>query len=408
MDQQKLKKKKLVPSLRFFGFDGEWEEKRLGEVLNIERGGSPRPIQNFITKSKNGVPWIKIGDIEEGAKFIISTKEKIIPEGVKKSRKVKIGDFILSNSMSFGRPYILKINGCIHDGWLALRNEKKNIILDEFLYELLTTDKVKRKFLSLAAGSTVKNLKSETVKFTKVLFPSVSEQQKIASFLSKIDELLENLKEQKTKWERYKKGLMQKLFPQKNERIPRLRFPGFDGEWDEKRLGEVVEFWNGKAHEKDISKSGYIVVNSKFVSTNGAVIKYSTKQISPLQKDDIVIVMSDIPNGKAIAKCFLIDENNKYTLNQRIGGLKSDKIISNFLIKIVNRNKYFLGFDNGVSQTNLRKDEILNCPIKFPSLPEQQKIASFLSSIDEIIENKEKQIEQVEKWKKGLMQRMFV
>ena len=96
--------------------DKGWEVKKIGEVCIVERGGSPRPINAFITDDENGVNWIKIGDATEGSRFITSTKEKIIPEGVRKSRMVYKGDFILSNSMSFGRPYIMGVDGCIHDG----------------------------------------------------------------------------------------------------------------------------------------------------------------------------------------------------------------------------------------------------------------------------------------------------
>lgn len=189
---------------------------------------------------------------------------------------------------------------------------------------------------------------------------------------------------------------------------PKLRFAGFAGAWEEKKLGEVAKFWNGKAHEQDISEHGkYIVVNSKFISQNGDVKKYSDTQISPLKKDDIAIVMSDIPNGKAIGKCFLVDKDDKYTLNQRIGGIKSKEIISPFLFRILNRNKYYLKFDNGVSQTNLRKDEVLRCPVVFPPLPEQQKIAEFLGGVDEWIENLWAQKESLESYKKGMMQKIF-
>src|ERR1035437_5283030 len=102
--------------------------------------------------------------------------------------------------------------------------------------------------------------------------------------------------------------------------------------WTEKELGEVASFFNGKAHENNISDSGkYTVINSKFVSTNGSVAKYSNTCLSPLKKGDVVMVMSDIPKGKAIAKCFLVDEDDKYTLNQRIGGFRSKEINSSFL-----------------------------------------------------------------------------
>lgn len=111
-----------------------WEYKKLGEVCTIERGGSPRPITDYITDSEDGINWIKIGDAQEGSKYITSTKEKIRLEGLKKSRFVHKGDFILSNSMSFGRPYILKVDGCIHDGWLVIHDDKEVFIKDYLHY----------------------------------------------------------------------------------------------------------------------------------------------------------------------------------------------------------------------------------------------------------------------------------
>ena len=109
------------------------KENKLGDVLKIERGGSPRPIKSYLTTSDDGMNWIKIGDTKPGSKYIEAVKEKIKPEGLKKSRFVREGDFLLSNSMSFGRPYILKVDGCIHDGWLVLKD--RNSIFDKnFLY----------------------------------------------------------------------------------------------------------------------------------------------------------------------------------------------------------------------------------------------------------------------------------
>ena len=99
-----------------------WCIKKLGDVCVIERGGSPRPINKYITEDSKGINWIKIGDAKNGSKYITSTKEKIISEGVKKSRYVYKGDLLLSNSMSFGHPYILDIEGCIHDGWLVIHD----------------------------------------------------------------------------------------------------------------------------------------------------------------------------------------------------------------------------------------------------------------------------------------------
>ena len=109
---------------------------KLGEVMDISRGASPRPIYKYITEDKDGVNWIKIGDVENNAKYITSTKEKITKEGALKSRFLHKGDFILSNSMSFGRPYILAIDGCIHDGWISMSNFQ-NVVIPDFLYHIL-------------------------------------------------------------------------------------------------------------------------------------------------------------------------------------------------------------------------------------------------------------------------------
>ena len=91
-----------------------WEVKKLGDVLSIERGGSPRPISKYLTNAEDGINWIKIADATASDKYIYETKQKITKEGLQKTRMVNKGDFILSNSMSFGRPYIMKTKGCIH------------------------------------------------------------------------------------------------------------------------------------------------------------------------------------------------------------------------------------------------------------------------------------------------------
>jgi len=154
------------------------------------------------------------------------------------------------------------------------------------------------------------------------------------------------------------------------------------------KLRELIAFKNGKGHEKDIVLNGrYIVVNSKFISTNGEIKKFSNKQICPLIKEDILMVMSDLPNGRALAKCFLVDENNKYSLNQRIGCfhvLNNNIIRTKFLFYVLNRNLQLLKYDNGVDQTNLRKEDILNSDIPVPKVEEQERIVSILDRFDKI------------------------
>ena len=154
-------------------------------------------------------------------------------------------------------------------------------------------------------------------------------------------------------------------------------------------LAQVCNFYNGKGHERAIVDDGkYIVVNSKFVSSGGSVKKYSNEQLCPVFANDILMVMSDLPNGKALAKCFLVDEDAKYTLNQRICRLEnkySDTISPKFLYYIFDRNAQLLKFDNGCDQTNLRKEDILKIIIPIPPLEEQERIAAILDKFDSLV-----------------------
>ena len=156
----------------------KWEIKKLGEVCIVERGSSPRPIEKFQTVSPDGVNWIKIGDTKGVDKYIFSTKEKITKEGAEKSKYVKEGDFIISNSMSFGKPYIMKTDGYIHDGWFVLRLPE--YIDRHYFYYLLISPRVQEQIQSLGAGAIVKNISGDLVKRVNVTFPkSKAEQQRI-------------------------------------------------------------------------------------------------------------------------------------------------------------------------------------------------------------------------------------
>tara|TARA_R110002033_G_scaffold155169_3_gene191452 strand:+ start:2130 stop:3314 length:1185 start_codon:yes stop_codon:yes gene_type:complete len=152
-------------------------------------------------------------------------------------------------------------------------------------------------------------------------------------------------------------------------------------------LGESCQFFNGKAHEKDIDAEGkYVVVNSKFISRDGKVRKFTGKQMFPLFEDDIVMVMSDVPNGKALAKCYIIEENDKYSLNQRICAIRTTEFDIRFLYYQLNRHPFLLAFNNGENQSNLRKGDILNCPLWKPEIEIQEQIVELLDDALEQIE----------------------
>ncbi len=181
-------------------------------------------------------------------------------------------------------------------------------------------------------------------------------------------------------------------------------------DWMAPLLSEISDFENGKAHEQFIDDKGeYIVINSKFISTEGSVAKYSKANLSPLEKGNIAIVMSDIPNGKALAKCFLVPQDNRYTLNQRIGCINPfNEIDNDYLFYKLNRNKYFLAFDSGSGQTNLKKSEILACPVALPpTKAEQTAIATALNDADVLIQKLEQLIAKKRNIKTGAMQELL-
>lgn len=207
-----------VPKLRFPEFQdaGEWEEKKLGELSQILRGGSPRPIDEYITSDVDGLNWLKIADVDKGSKYVTFTKERVLVTALSKTRVVKPGDLIMSNSMSFGRPYILKIESCIHDGWIAVTNIDEGANRD-YLYYLILSPTSQEYFVNNAAGSGVQNLNADIIKLLPILIPKYSEQQKIADCLSSFDELLDVQAKKLDALKAHKKGLMQQLFPSPDE-----------------------------------------------------------------------------------------------------------------------------------------------------------------------------------------------
>lgn len=206
-----------------------WKVRKMGEVFLIERGGSPRPIKAYITNDVEGLNWIKIGDTSENAKYIESAKEKIKPSGLRKTRQVFKGDFLLSNSMSFGRPYILKIDGCIHDGWLVIRKDDR--VDPEYLYYLLSSNNVYSQFCTLAKGSTVKNLNIDAVKQVIIPIPPPSEQkvivEKIEELFSELDKGIEELRTAQEQLKVYRQSLLKWAFEGKltNDNIEDGKLP---------------------------------------------------------------------------------------------------------------------------------------------------------------------------------------
>ncbi len=203
-----------APRLRFPDFrgSGEWKSGQLSDYALIVRGGSPRPIDEFITSSDDGLNWLKIGDINKDEKYVTRTQDRVLRSALAKTREVVPGDLILSNSMSFGRPYILAISACIHDGWIAVTRLKSSLDRD-YLYYQIGTESSQSFFTSKAAGSGVQNLNADIIKALPLSVPEPAEQSRIASFLSSLDDRIAAHAQKIDALKAHKKGLMQGLFP---------------------------------------------------------------------------------------------------------------------------------------------------------------------------------------------------
>lgn len=178
--------------------------------------------------------------------------------------------------------------------------------------------------------------------------------------------------------------------------------------WDVKRIGEFLKFFSGKAHEQYISSTGrYVVVNSKFISTDGRVRKFSRSNFLSARIGDVLMVMSDLPNGRALAKCYLVDRNDFYAVNQRVCILRSRNDDPRYLRYVLNRNPYFMAFDDGVQQTHLLNDPIKNCPVALPKLSEQRAIADVLENADSLVATLERLIAKKQAIKQGLIQELL-
>jgi type I restriction enzyme S subunit len=245
--------------------------------------------------------------------------------------------------------------------------------LTKYIYYCLSN--MQDKIFATKTGGGIPHVYISSIENFVIPLPPLPVQQEIVRILDNFTELTAELtaelKARKKQYEYYRDLLLTM------EDKPETKWM---------KLGEIADFRNGKGHEKAIAEDGkFIVVNSKFISTNGQVVKFTNQQISPLYIEDILIVMSDLPNGKALAKCFLVDENNRYTLNQRIGALrvKNKNIIdTKFLYYFLNRNRQLLKYDNGVDQTNLKKNEILSVNIPIIPLKEQKRIVAILDRFD--------------------------
>lgn len=370
------------PQLRFKGFTDPWEQRKLEKLVDVRSGHDYKHL------NRGNIPVYGTGGYMLSVDKALSENEDAIGIG----RKGTIDN-----------PFLLKAPFWTVDTlFYVVPRVDYNLNFVNSIFQ-----KINWKKYDESTG--VPSLSKSTINSVIISFPSYEEQKQIGTFFQQLDKTIALHQRKLTKLKELKQGYLQKMFPKNDSKFPQLRFAGFADAWEQRKLIEVADYRNGKAHEKDISENGdYIVVNSKFVSTNGAVKKFSDELIAPLKKGELAFVLSDVPNGRAIARTFLIDEDNKYSLNQRIAGITPHSDTNSyFLHSLMNRHHYFLRFDDGAGQTNLSKKEVENWTELYPSIEEQDKIGSFFKQLDDTITLHQRKLEKLQELKKGYLQKMF-
>lgn len=378
-----------------------WKMVKLGEVCDICLGLTHTP--KYVDK---GIPFISVKDISQGELNLNNTKRisedefTNMPDGAKPRK----GDVLFCRVGTIGKPQVLKLDEpfgiFVSVGFLRTKTNSLNTYLRHWMDSNLFMSQVEKN----VQGSTLKNLNTGWLKNFTLPLPPLEEQHRIVSILDASFEKIDALKKNAEENLKNAKALFQQVLAQ--ELQPK------EG-WETKRLDEITTFYNGKAHEQCIDENGeYILVNSKYISSDTKIGKRTSNQLFPLYKDDIVMVMSDVPNGKALAKCLIIPTNGTHSLNQRICAFRNSKINVRLLYYLINRNPYLLSFNNGENQTNLRKNDILKMQLSYPT--NEAEVIYVLKRLDEqiylinaLIENKEKTICECDALKQSILRQAF-
>ena len=387
-----------------------WEYKKIGDVCIVERGGSPRPIDKYITGDKNGINWIKIGDTTDSM-YITETAQKIIPEGMKKSRYVKPGDFLLSNSMSFGRPYILKIDGCIHDGWLVLRDEK-GVFDKRFLYYYLSSKVTYKKFEAMAVGGVVNNLNKEMVRNVEVPIPNKNEQSNIANLLDKLNRILDNRKEELQQLDNLIKARFVEMFGTLHDNEN-----GFEVVTIEDVCSLIKDGTHQTPQYTEDREEGFKFLSSKDVMSqkiDWTDIKYIPAElhkklyatIKP-QRNDILMSKNGVNYGVAAVN----DTNEVFDIYVSLALLRPKEIIDPVFFRCAINNpetkKQFDSSIKGIGVPNLHLGEIKKTKIFLPPMEFQKKFVAFVEQVDKSKVTVQKALEQTQTLFDSLMQKYF-
>ena len=407
-----------------FEVPDSWEWCKLGTVNEIARGGSPRPIKDYLTNDASGINWIKIGDTTKDGKYIDSVKERIRPEGVKKSRMVHKGDFLLTNSMSFGRPYILNVDGCIHDGWLVI-SPIGEAYMSDFLYYLLSSSFAFEQFTNVASGGVVTNLNSDKVADTKFPLPPLAEQKRIVveierwfALIDQIEQSQSDLQDtiRQTKSKILDFAIHGKLVPQDPNDEPAIELlkrinPNFtpcdNGHseklpqgWYSATINDVCSIIGGVSYNKaDIQDTGIRVLRGGniqsgkvFYCSDDVFIPFSYQnKENQVQYGDIIVVAST-GSQTLIGKTGFVDRDiPKTQIGAFLRIVRPKQTTLSPYIRLLFQTDAYKDYIRNVAKgsniNNVKNAHLQNYQICLPPLAEQQRIVTKIEKLFSVLDN---------------------
>ncbi|MBR3887755.1 MAG: restriction endonuclease subunit S [Clostridia bacterium] len=378
------------------------EHIKLKDIATLITKGTT-PTSLGFDFEKEGINFVKIESITEDGNFIENKFAHISNECNEKLNRSKLqeNDILFSIAGAIGRVAVVnkEILPANTNQALAIIRIPEGMYEYRFLEYVLKSNYVAKQFEKKKQGVAQLNLSLQDI--GELLIPRVElEKQKyIVEVFEKLEKNISCRKLQLEKLDELVKARFVELFGDRYTN---------DKNWENKPLYECADFYNGKAHEQVVDENGeYILVTSRCIASDITDYRRTNALLFPLKTNDIAMVMSDVPNGRALAKCILIDENDKYTLNQRICCLRNYSFNPIFFYYLLNRHEYFLSFNDGNAQTNLRKDDLLACNIIMPPIELQNQFAAFVEQTDKSKLAVQKSLDKLELLKKALMQKYF-
>ena len=428
-----MSKKGNIPKLRFpeFQDSGEWESRSIQSLLDNKyiighldgNHGALYPKSEEFTKS--GIPYISANDFLNGfvdfrhCKFLSISRAKQFKKGIARN-----GDILFAHNATVGpvAKLIMTYDYVILSTTATYFRCDNHLLVSEFLKFTLSSPDFVKQYTKVMSQSTRNQVPITTQRKFNLSLPSLPEQQRIADCLTSLDEVISNETAKLEAYKSHKKGLMQKLFPGEGELVPEWRFPEFQnsGEWEEKRLGELGNLKNGANFSSNKKGSGILTVDVLNMYGTGIEIKlHSLYRVDieggdyHLEEGDILFVRSSLKkDGVGWASIFTgFNEQIIYCgflIRFRLNSHNNHKpvFLLYFFRSDIGREKIIsLSGTGGI--TNISQNSLSTLSVPLPSLPEQQKIADCLTSLDDLISAQASKIEKLKLHKKGLMQGLF-